>query len=65
MASYGIISPYSTHQGSHKDLPRFKGKGCKPSPAPQWEESQRHTRRARGIGDTAVAILTKQNLSHI
>ena len=59
------LLPYSTGQGSYKDLPRVKGKGQKPSPAPQWEEPQGDTGRAGRMGDTVVVILAKQNLSHI
>ena len=60
-----LLLPYSTGQVSHKDLPRVKGKGQKPSPAPQWEESQGDIRRAGRMGDAVVAIPAKQNLSHV
>ena len=59
------LLPYSTGQGSHKDLPRVKGKGQKPSPAPQWEESQGDIGRAGRMEDTVVVILAKQNLSYV
>ena len=59
------LLPCSISQGSHKNLPRVKGKGQKPSPAPQWEDSQGDIGRAGRMGDTVVVILAKQNLSHV